>query len=207
MSLKIDTRSQVQPINGFFGSDKQKDFVELHKISEKPMFGGMVKDTDKSTDEVVQYVSSLIKQHLKETIYDRLKEVNCFLNFLEEKNGLEQSSLKSLADFTPEIDLCSRDKTLPLGSSCVGLTINLLKKISPEFRPTIIGATLPNKLRQSGFPEKAHVAIVIATKTDYVLLDPNFDIADPIVIYRDGTKKIVHMKNNKGDWSFKYRNQ
>ena len=68
----------------------------------------------------------------------------------------------------------------------------------------LIPATLPPILIQPGYPEYAHVSVVIPLDTHLVLLEPAYFIIDPICVPRDGSAVDVPVPSFETTWSYRY---
>lgn len=180
--------------------------ILLNQISPKPEFGPASAPISLSSREIIEIVTPLIQQHLKETNYERLSLSKKFLDeFLASKEkNLSLTPIEALAAFKPEI-----------GANvygCWSLTEDMLSRLPQELNAYKIGSNLPARFKQPGQSNLSHNAIVIPFENSkikedkgLVLIDPNFDIEVPIVLNQDGTRVVVDMKA-KGEWIFMLHN-
>jgi len=68
----------------------------------------------------------------------------------------------------------------------------------------LIPATLPPILIQPGYPEYAHVSVLVPLDTHLVLLEPAYFIIDPICVPRDGSPVYVPVPSFETTWSYQY---
>jgi hypothetical protein len=68
----------------------------------------------------------------------------------------------------------------------------------------LIPATLPPSLLQPGYPEYAHVSVLIPLDTHLVLLEPAYFIIDPICVPRDGSAVDVPVPSFETTWTYRY---
>jgi hypothetical protein len=179
---------------------------QLVEISAKPQFrslaGGKVAISSCAIKEIVQ---PLLYAHLAETNYDRIHMIEQFIDYYwaQKKKYPNISPLQALASFLPDMSI-----TPYRGSSCYGLTDDLLSKLPKELQAIRVPSTVPEEFQHNACPQYGHSAIVIAfenpqdkTDTGYILLDPNFDIEVPVVLKNDGSACLVDMKE-LGYWSY-----
>ena len=67
-----------------------------------------------------------------------------------------------------------------------------------------IPATLPPTLIQPGYPEYAHVSVLVPLETHLVLLEPAYFIIAPIFIPRDGSPVNVPVPSFEATWTYRY---
>ncbi len=156
----------------------------------------------RASDEIVYMASPILKNRLKTMNYDRIFPV---IQFVEHFEKTQQShpkitpieALKNF-DFTP---LSETDR----GGPCVSLALDLQKSLPKELKSYICLAKLPKKFQQFALPEYSHAAVMIKFCTNeesgYVLLDPSFDIDEPIVIKGQGSPSYYQTKKH-GCWKF-----
>jgi acetyl-CoA synthetase len=184
---------------------KRLDF-QLNQISARPIFEELnVEPLRASSKAIVQIVQPFLENHLENTNYDRLHLVAQFLDFYSER-CLEDPSLKlvdALVKFTPDMRVHPWH-----GSSCHGLIDDVYNLLPGHLGAKKIPAILGSRFAQEGWSKYSHTALVIrfASPCDpedagYILLDPNFDISEPIVILDNQRSVTVDMKT-KGLWSF-----
>jgi hypothetical protein len=163
---------------------------------EEPLFANS-KDCLYDPKIVVKMVEQILKNRILNVNYDR---VQIFKQLLDHIQGKEKKLLESVRSFDPSISVDPYR-----GSACVGMTLDLLKHLPPELNGYVVAAKLPKKFQQDFFPEYCHTAILIQCihnrGKSFVLLDPAFDIVDPIVLEADSNPVFIDM-NEKGIWSF-----
>ncbi len=163
---------------------------------EEPLFG-KPKDCPYEPTRVVKMVEEILKNRIVHVNYDR---VQIFKQLLDHIQNKKKNLLENVRLFNPSISVDPYR-----GSACVGMTLDLLKHLPLELNGYVVAAKLPNKFQQDFFPEYCHTAILIQCIHDrgksFVLLDPAFDIVNPIVLEPNSNPIFVDM-NEKGIWSF-----
>lgn len=156
---------------------------------------------------VASVVEPFLRLHLQETNYDRLHLVEQFIDYYVAESALKPylKPIEALAQFQPYI---GSDRYH--GSTCHGLTEDLYSRLPRGLQGYRIGATLPVRFQQNGWPLLCHVALAIPYVEEngeegVVLLDPNFDIEVAIVLKKEGPPVLVDMKD-KGFWTFQLSN-
>jgi len=182
---------------------QQKRDSLLNQISALPCFGEINHEPYVASSlEISNEITPLIRKHLKSTNYDRIHLVEQFVDFCikikENSNEFDKFEvIKAMADFEPNMSV-----EIYNGSSCCGLTMLLFDQIPEKFNAYVIPAQLNTKFKQKGWSKYSHTAILISyaspiDKSDrgYILLDPNFDIDEPIILLEDGTPFYVDLKD------------
>lgn len=158
-----------------------------------------------SSEEIIKQVTPILRKRLVEANYDRIFPVTQFLEHYQKCKKKDQT-------ITP-IEACKSFVFHPLipsfrGGPCVSLTYDLYEHLPEEIKGFIVAARLPGKYQQFAFPQFSHTAILIKYQNPndhedngYILLDPSFDISEPILLKNGGTPFFYDMKN-KGVWKF-----
>jgi hypothetical protein len=173
----------------------------LRQALEAPIFNSPP-ITYMEGEKIVDMVRPILKERICKTKYDRVELAKQFLDcFFDLKN--KNSSIKpldALAYFRINSTLSKS-----LGNSCVGLSLDLIAHLPKEIKAYPAAATLSNRYQQFAGPLYCHVTPLIKyhTKNDqgYVLLDPSFHIAEPILV-RAETPFNYDMGHKKGIWAF-----
>lgn len=177
----------------------------LDQISAPCRFGPLSeKKVVMSSAEIVREVTPLLQQHLEETNYDRVHLVEQFLQFCDENwHSSDQTLLSTLANFEPDTNVKKWH-----GNSCYGLNEDLCARLPEHLQPQQIPAILSKRFQQKGWSQYSHTAVLIAYASPidpldegFILLDPSFDIDEPIVLSRNRGPVLVSMKE-KGDSLF-----
>lgn len=181
--------------------------IEIENISQKPVFADIVHWNALGSEEICRIIDPLLKNHLKETNYDRLNLVLQYINYHDaicEKSPLT-SPLETLESFEPDLSLGELQ-----GSSCFGLNMDLLSKLPPYLSAYPIPATLFSYSQQPYWPILSHIALVIPfynpeepKDKGYILLDPHLKIKSPIVVTLSGSPPLKSLIE-KGICTFSY---
>jgi len=158
-----------------------------------------------SGEKIVEQLRPILRDRLSKMNYDRIFPIVQFLDHYE-KSKEEFPSISPLEAFKsfrfqPTISGGS-------GGPCVSLTFDLFENLPDGIGCYIVAARLPRKFHQFMFPELCHTAIMIHYRSPddpsdkgYVLIDPSFDICEPILLVEEGDPFVYDMKE-KGIWTF-----
>lgn len=158
-----------------------------------------------SSSEIAALVGPVLKQRIKLMQYDRTMPMTQFLKHYEKLK--EQGSLLSPLEAVKSFKF----DPLPLGCGggpCLTLAEDVRHFLPRDLNPYLVLAKLPSRYQQIAFPRYSHVALVIRyahshqpNDRGFVLIDPSFDIDEPIVIQESG--EPFHYKTKKsGIWTF-----
>lgn len=159
-----------------------------------------------SSRDIVDQVRSILRERLQVINYDRLFPISQFLDHYQKYQK------DSTEDILP-IDAFKTFRFIPIlptnnGGPCLSLTFDLKNHLPEYLKPYIAIAKLPGKYQQFGFPEYSHTAVLIKftnpfdpNDKGFVLLDPSFDIDEPIVLKEDGNPFVYDTTVN-GIWTF-----
>jgi len=109
--------------------------------------------------------------------------------------------------FIPDLKIATQDYVVNKHKSgnCVFFANKVIHALHKQGLQGIqIPATLPLWLTQTGFPEYAHVSVLVPLDTHLVLLEPAYFITDPICVPRDGSPIDVPVHTFDTVWSFRY---
>lgn len=153
-----------------------------------------------SSEKLVEMLRPILRERLAETNYDR---VHVVLHLLDHhKKHVEQSLLPF--SFLKELKGEEFFKNAR-GAPCVGLTLDIFDHLPKNIHAYIVAAELPRRYHQFAAPQYCHTAVLIPFQTDseagFVVLDPSFDFAEPIVVKEGGAPYFYDM-GNKGVWVF-----
>ena len=184
--------------------------IDIENISQKPIYSDTLCWNSIGSKELYEILDPLLKNHLKETNYDRL---NLLLQYIEhydilyEKNPLIDP-LEALESFTPDLSLGEVN-----GSSCFSLNIDLASRLPSYLSAYPIPATLFPTSQQPYWPILSHVALIIPfynpkdlEDTGFILLDPHLKIEIPLIITLTG-KSETHDLKEKGICTFSYEKE
>ena len=157
-----------------------------------------------SGEEIVAQVRPILRKRMAETNYDRIAIARRFLqHFCQEKSKKPTAPLEALSSFFVKSDLFDN------GNSCVGLSLDLLSYLPSHIKGYPVASILAKHYQQFAGPLYSHVALSIAFRNPdqeddqgFVLLDPSFHIAEPILVRRKGPSFLVDMGEKKGIWAF-----
>lgn len=169
--------------------------IDLSRISEPVQTRETTPLSPLPAEEILSIVAPLLAEHLQGANYDRLHLLGQYLDFYDQA---KMSPLEALQAFEPDPSISPYH-----GSSCYGLTLDLLGKIPPEVHAFCVPATLPLKVQQKFWPKTCHAAIAIKIKDGYILMDPNFDMGVPVFVPLDGSTREIERKAG-GIWAFHY---
>ena len=149
--------------------------------------------------EIVRKVKPILTQHLVDTNYDRVGVGMQLIDYYQNQD----CDLPQILSFKYKSELRNGR-----GAPCVGLTLDILSKIPDEVNAYIVAAILPNRYQQFAAPQYCHAAVLIAFESfedpsdnGYILIDPSFDLAEPILLYRN-SKSYIYNAGRKGIWVF-----
>lgn len=147
--------------------------------------------------------NTLIKNNVIDSLRDKFQKIN---------KTIINNSTYSLTHYYFNIhnpqDVETQDITISKMKSgnCVAFAHMILDALSNEGIKTgkIIPATLPSRLKQDGYPYYGHVAVMLETKTKFILFEPAYFILTPIYVPKDETPVTINVKVFNADWTFKY---
>lgn len=176
----------------------------LNLAVQPPIFSSASK-TKLSGSEIVDKLKPILKSRISQTNYDRTFPI---IQFIDYYNSLK----KPLKNLSP-IEAFKKFKFEPLlsnnrGGPCLTLTLDLIQYIPEELNAYVCLAKLPTKYQQIAFPEYSHSAVLIryvnpnnSRDCGFVLLDPSFDIDEPILLEENQAPYYYDTKIN-GIWKF-----
>ncbi len=167
---------------------------------QKPQFARGVL-TQMSSEDLVALTRPILQKRISETKYDRVVIACQFLtHYFLQKN---LSPLEALHCFKIDGSLEQNQ-----GNSCVALSFDLISLLPSQIRPYLAAATLSDRYQQFAGPLYSHVTPIIAFQNPrdaedagFILLDPSFHIAEPIVVKKDHPF-AYQMGKKKGVWRF-----
>ncbi|MGE3954974.1 MAG: acetate--CoA ligase [Parachlamydiales bacterium] len=177
----------------------------FQQVVEEPRFGPALLPVLRGGDEVAALVRPTLQQRIAATNYDRLGFANQFLtHYLTERDSNPTlSPIDALSTFLVDPGV-ERHR----GSHCIGLTQDILDRLPSGIKGYFVAAQLPAPFQQPYAPYYCHGGGLIPFKSPhnprdqgFVLLDPSFDIAEPLVL-RPGVPVEVDMRE-KGTWIFR----
>lgn len=176
----------------------------LDFVIQPPLFSPS-KETPLSAEEIVEKVHPILKQQLAKMNYDRTFPILQFLDHYENCQKKNKSILPIEAYKTFKFEPILLGMS---GGPCVSLTFDIYNRLPAGIEGYIVAAQLPVKYQQLGFPKFSHTAVLIKYKNPsikedegYILLDPSFDIDEPIVLKGEHGSFLYDMKG-KGIWKF-----
>jgi hypothetical protein len=196
-----------------FGSAGCANGSELSKrlgyVVQPPLFSE-VEPISLSGEEIVELVRAILKNRLGLTNYDRIFPALQFLDHYEncKRDTQDISPIEALKTFRFQPLLPSNR-----GGACVSLTFDLYNCLPSSLKGYMALAKLPGEFQQMGFPKYSHVAVLIKYQSPlnvedrgYVLLEPGFDIDEPILLKSNGDPFFYKTKK-KGIWKFYLDNE
>jgi len=176
--------------------------AEIPSSIEPAQFTDEIPITEMSAKEITQKLKPYICERLETVLYNRIGVVEQFLKHYE--------SLKAKNVHLSPIDAVSSFKLkddVQKGGPCVLLTLDCLNHLPQGIRGHVVAATLSKRHQQFAAPAFCHTAVLISyrdpkdhMKRGYVLLDPSFDIAKPIVLEKGASDEFDTGRN--GIWTF-----
>lgn len=176
---------------------------KLQQAIEPPAFSSFPV-VQMSGEKITEQVKPILRKRIAATNYDRVAIATRFLRhyFLRSKQKA-LSPLEALSSFFVKSTLFNR------GNSCVGLSLDILHHLPKEIKGYPVAAILAKHYQQFAGPLYSHAAALIAfkdpdnnQKSGFVLLDPSFHIAEPILLFRNGPSVAIDMGDKKGSWIF-----
>lgn len=175
----------------------------LNNVIELPVFseGATVEG---SAAEIVEMVRPILRKRLAAARYDRMFPVLQFLDHYDDCKMKDEniSAIEAFKTFE-FIPWCPQFE----GGPCVSLTLDLCRHLPDSLKGYVVAAKLPGRFHQFGFPKYCHTAVLIryadpsSKETGYVLLDPSFDISEPILL-KEGGEPFFYELDEKGIWKF-----
>ncbi|MFZ4773298.1 MAG: hypothetical protein ACOYK9_04835 [Chlamydiia bacterium] len=137
-----------------------------------------------SSDLLYATVAPILQQRLETIHYNRTIPVLQFIEHYKKAKKLDPS-ITLLNGFRTFPYQCTPEKN---GGPCYVLSLDMLHHIPKEYSPYLALAVVPQKYQQLAFPQFVHTAVLIAfenrEESGYLLLDPSFDFAQPILLKR-----------------------
>ncbi|MBX9745199.1 MAG: hypothetical protein K2X08_08330, partial [Chlamydiales bacterium] len=171
----------------------------LNHVVELPVFSEGI-TIESSAAEIVETVRPILRKRLAAARYDRIFPILQFLDHYdyckmkdEKVSAIEAFKTFEFIPWFPQFE----------GGPCVSLTLDLCSHLPPGFKGYVVAAKLPGRFQQFGFPKYCHTAVLIRyvdffrKETGYVLLDPSFDISEPIVL-KEGGEPFFYELEGKG---------
>ena len=165
---------------------------------QEPIFDDPV-ITYKGSAELIGQLRPILRDRISKTKYDRVVIAEQFLDHARDRNPKE-----ALHNFSIDSSLGNTN-----GNSCVGLSLDLVSAIAKKANPYLAAATLSNRYQQFAGPEFCHVTPIVRfinpvdpKDRGYIILDPSFHIAEPILLIENGSSFIYDMGGKKGIWTF-----
>lgn len=180
------------------------DFIEkLKKAIQPPCFSSFPV-MKMQGQEIVEQLRPILRQRISKTNYDRVAIATRFLrHYIRQFKRNNMSPLEALSSFFVKSSLFNN------GNSCVGLSLDLLQHLPKKIKGYPVAAVLAKHYQQFAGPLYSHVAALISfqdpnnnEKNGFVLLDPSFHIAEPILLFKNGPSIAIDMGEKKGVWTF-----
>ena len=180
------------------------NFIDkLQKAIQPPLFSSFPV-MQMQGQKIVEQVRPILKQRISESNYDRVAIATRFLrHYFRKCKQNNISPLEALSSFSVKSSLFNS------GNSCVGLSLDLLHHLPKNIKGYPVAAILAKHYQQFAGPLYSHAAAVIAfqdpennEKNGFILLDPSFHIAEPILLFKNGPSVVIDMGDKKGFWTF-----
>jgi len=180
----------------------------LDYVVQPPLFREQKVTALASGSEIAEAIRPILRERLAARNYDRMFPVTQFLDHYEAlcAEGIDLSPLEALKSFRFQTILPDER-----GGPCYSVTYDLFTHLPKGFSPYICLSQLPERFQQFGFPKYSHTAILIRYQNPsdrqdcgYVLLDPSFDIDEPLIIRSSGEPSLFDTGAN-GIWHFYVR--
>lgn len=172
----------------------------LNEVVQPPRFTEPPEANHLSVEKLVEIIQPIITDRLINTNYDRIQVALQLINQHKQdvgKDGL-LTPLQSLRNFRYDASLFSK------GAPCVGLTLDILNHLPKFLNAYVVAAELPRHYQQFAAPKYCHTAVLVPYQSDddfgYILLDPSFDFAEPIIVKKNSN--FVYDGGLKGIWTF-----
>ncbi len=184
--------------------------IDLSKAIEHSIFK-KGKVTFLSSKSILEKIEKKLAKRISETKYDRVVIAEQFLEhfFEKKKEKRDITPLESFQTFKISNSLAKN-----LGNSCVALTMDMISLMPKDIFAYPTAGVLSDIYQQFAGPKYSHVTPLISfqnpkDKKDkgYILLDPSFHIAKPIVLKEDGNDFLYDMGLKKGIWHFSIKDK
>ncbi len=214
-SLEDSKVPSQQPLG--IGYSQEATFVldeatitKLKHLLKNPFMEPMISLGDFDTinspieEQQIARIGCIVTDRMKKLTYDRMGIITAFLRHFNRlaKENKKIQPLEAMATFKPPIEEES-------GPACLGLTVDILKHLPKEIKSYIVPSKLHAKAHQFGFPRVGHTAVVIpyyishnSNEKGYILLDPSFEIAYPVVLTPEKRNVEVFLDARKCIWEF-----
>jgi hypothetical protein len=159
-----------------------------------------------SSQHLVSLLQPVLQNRLAETNYDRAHVIEQFLDHYDREKSRHPNitPLDAFATFCVDLSL-GRDR----GGPCIALALDAHAHLPPGIHGYIAAVALPPRFEQLAFPPFCHAAVLIRFQNPnhlqdcgYIILDPSFDFANPIVVLDDGTPFPIDARE-KGAWVYR----
>jgi acetyl-CoA synthetase len=172
--------------------------VNFSKISAIPKL--LTTPTEKNgmeREKLQAVLKPVLEEHLASLNYDRTHLADAFLSYYQQEKAKRPTllPLKAMEEFDCELN--ARESQ---GGICFSLVDDLYNHLPDGVFGYKVMATVPNRFYQDGFPKFCHAGVVVPFNEGVMLLEPNFDLAEPIILL-EGQPVLVDMKD-KGKWVF-----
>lgn len=174
-----------------------KDSIHLENISAIPNLEDGLINTYVSSEEIQSMASPVLKKFFSEVHYNRMNQLCKFIDYYHElnrQNFPKVTPLEALEIFT--VDLQSTMKTTK-GGSCYEFIEYLTEKLPNFLHSNLIPASVP-RWSPKYCHKLSHMAAVIVYNnsknlgdTGFILLDPSFELDEPITVPFNGTSKPI----------------
>ena len=156
-------------------------------------------DKSPETGELL-YLRELLRETISRYHYNRIHMKYRYTAWCRRS----QSTLAGQASLSGS-DWLKQGENSPESGDCID-TVCRLQRVLPGLQLAFFGASLPAPYRQEGLPFFGHVAAgilyqVANCKPLYVLLDPAFDLPEPVVLSSE--KPVQRILSNRGCWTFR----
>lgn len=176
---------------------------KLQQAIETPSFSSFPVIQMQGTT-IIEKVKPILRKRIAATNYDRVAIATRFLrHYFFKFRQANISPLEALSSFFVKSSL------LNSGNSCVGLSLDILHHLPKNIKGYPVAAILAKHYQQFAGPLYSHAAALIAFqepehngKKGFVLLDPSFHIAEPILLFEHGPSVTIDMGDKKGNWIF-----
>lgn len=189
---------------------QSKYSIDLGNICAIPNLEEGLINTHVSSDEIQKIVSPILKKFFSQVHYNRINQICQFIDHYHQLNRQNSSTitpLEALEIFT--VDLQS-PMNQTKGGSCYEFIQCLTRRLPNFLHPNLIPASVP-RWSPRYCHKLSHIAAIVVYNnctnsgdTGFILLDPSFELDEPIIIPFNGTSKPV---TSMGGYTFVFSHE